>query len=717
MDHSNATPFARFPVRTSLVIGHTTSWALTHLQDRIITRGYIFTATERRPEQYGILRTPGSNRPPDNAVPPPIDGVPPLLFVHTAGRTPPDPGPWRALGWEAVIFLKSGEKHRDVIAAESIDVLAISREHYYFSFRNNNMFKSAPERQRQDQAALLRAVHRLMKIDVTMARDAFTQAEQFRGITGYPRSFRPTLRLLQRHFPHDIDIARAIVMSYGAHTHRHGSGILALERLKRAGTENDYMLLAIHGYDNTISPDQILEATYRSPELFLVPQARKLLQRGEFLEARHLAHLIWSRHSDRGIRMVAARIARDGARYRGEFTLAHEYGRAVLEEATPLTRADWRALERDIEHVVEVATLISEDRPQLAATYPYNSPGPLAAIARESLEWFAANRDQQTVLTAARKREEMPRSLLRLHYLHLAEVASQRTGRYTAAFRDALRHIPPAIQEWFDLADENERRERFLSPQRRNLGSRMMALHVAARLHRIGDRRNVRLHAATAEKHLRGTTHLAARLSGAFDDDNKHVYDTWYSGRSMLHINIFGEPSARLGVKELPLGRDELELLILLAFRPQGILEIDVAQHLADGEAADALVRNRAAELRKHLDIGTNPYRLGVPVVMDYQEFFEAYQLGDFEAMLRMRTDQVFPASHAPFINEIRANIREMLKTAILQTRNVALLIERQADFIGEQWYFDHLVSLLEADDPRWATIEATEHGLFSGLD
>lgn len=709
----------RLTLQTALVVDHSTTWSVTHLNDRIVTRGHIFTGTTHNPGQYAVLRTPTSQVPPNDAVPPTVNGVPPLLLVHAEEPHEPDPEPWRRRGWEAIIFVRTNHPdERPVpLPAETIDFLVLTEHYLHLGLRERNMHALKNEWQRKQYAALARALTRLVRSDINAAHDIFQHADGFHALGGAPRSVLPAIHTLQKHVPQDPQIARAILMEYGATAHQHAGGLAAIDCLQRFGTSSDHALLALHNYGTMVPATQVRDAVYQDPTTLLIPKTKRLIAQGAFLDAWEIAHTVHNASNDSALRVVAARIARDAAWHAGEFDLAHQYGEIALTEATASQPSAWRELREDINRVTESAAYVADDVMQLLSTFPYDDRGDLGRIARESPEYHAVTRGHDVAYEIAHKNPKTPRSLLRLHFLALAEQRASQMGRFTRAYQDAVRQAPPGVREWFTTPSERDKHERFLTPQPRTLGSRIMALHVGQRLYQIGDRRSIRLHAAAAVKHLRGTRRLTAKLSGAFDARSMHVYDTWLSGRAMLHLTLFGRPTAFFDSAKLLLGNNMMELLILLAFHPHGILQADVARQLFDGEIPPGLVRTLVTELRKEVPISESPYRLTVPVVLDYQKFAEAHALADYEELLRNYSSTVFPRSRAPFIVRLRNDVQEKVRNAITQIDNVALLIERQADFAGHTWYRQRLAALLPPDDPRWQLIEATEQQVLDGPD
>lgn len=708
MDYANAFPFMQLPLRTALVLDTKTKRSFTLVNERVITRGYILTSTEDNPGEYGVLRSPTTEQVPAG-VPPAVDGVPPLLLVHTTTTRTPNAAPWRELGWQAIIFLRSSEPLRDAISPETIDSLLLTEHHFKLSFRNRNSHLSQFDSLHKQHLAYKRILRRMMRRNIHAARDVFHHAKGFHTFGTVPRSLIPEICTLQRTFPHDALIARSIVLHYGAKSHKHAAGIMAIHCLQRSSKQTDRILLALYKYDSSVSTTTIRGAVQRDPATFFIPKIKHLFAEGKFHEALRIAKRVHASHDDSRLRVVATRIARDAAWHAGEFETAHTYGTKVLTDRSAAQLLHWRNRERDIEHVTESAAHVSGDIAQLLAMYPYTDPGIVGRYARESLEYHAVIRKGGSIFREAHNMMKKPRSLLRLHYLARTEAHAPAMRRFTTKFQDAVRQAPSGVRQWFATSFERNAQKSVPTPGEKPMGSRIMTLHVGARLQHADKRRTIRLQAATTAQHLHGTQRLTTRLGKGSDTHSLRSYNTPLTTEATLHLTVFGQPTGVIGSEKLPLGNRELEFLILLTFYPRGILEGEVAQHLSDGEVAPGFVRSLAATMREYIAISHSPYRITMPVTTDYQAFTEAHAMEDYEAMLRAYSHVVFPQSRAPFIQQLRRETLEAMQEAIAQIDDADLLIEQQAKFTEHPWYVQRLDALLDSDDPRRQLIGATE--------
>lgn len=163
------------------------------------------------------------------------------------------------------------------------------------------------------------------------------------------------------------------------------------------------------------------------------------------------------------------------------------------------------------------------------------------------------------------------------------------------------------------------------------------------------------------------------------------------------YLQVLGEP--RLQGKALPLR--QAELLVLLLARPQGFTAEALAEALY-GEANLQALRMELHRLRQRgLALQSRPYRLASPLRTDFLEMREALAQGDLRKALALYRGPLLPQSQAPGVEELRWELEETLRQAVLN-RGTLEDLYTLAQRLGENLeLWEALLERLPPEDPR----------------
>ena len=109
----------------------------------------------------------------------------------------------------------------------------------------------------------------------------------------------------------------------------------------------------------------------------------------------------------------------------------------------------------------------------------------------------------------------------------------------------------------------------------------------------------------------------------------------------------------------------------------------------------------------KGFRIACSPYRLENPPPSDLRAFLRALSRGDLEEALALYQGPLLPWSQAPGVEELRLELEEALRQAVLaqgDTENLFLLAERLGEDL-EVW--EALLERLPSQDPRLPIVRA----------
>lgn len=131
------------------------------------------------------------------------------------------------------------------------------------------------------------------------------------------------------------------------------------------------------------------------------------------------------------------------------------------------------------------------------------------------------------------------------------------------------------------------------------------------------------------------------------------------------------------GARSVPLSGRHAEILVLLARYPEGLSADHLALLLGEGDLDVVTVRAEMSRLRKVVGaryLGSRPYRLLLPVVVDADTVIGAVRAGDLRLALGNYRGPLLPGSLAPGIARLRTELAESVRSAVLASRDQLLL-------------------------------------------
>lgn len=148
-------------------------------------------------------------------------------------------------------------------------------------------------------------------------------------------------------------------------------------------------------------------------------------------------------------------------------------------------------------------------------------------------------------------------------------------------------------------------------------------------------------------------------------------------------IRALGVQRARLcapGSPTLELSGRHGEILTLLAARPSGLTASELALRVYGESAKEVTLRAELARLRpllaeRGLDLVHRPYRVAQGVTSDVAEVLQLLAAGDVSSAVAAYRGELLPASEAPGIRELRAEISSTLRDQVLGTADTPALL------------------------------------------
>lgn len=188
-----------------------------------------------------------------------------------------------------------------------------------------------------------------------------------------------------------------------------------------------------------------------------------------------------------------------------------------------------------------------------------------------------------------------------------------------------------------------------------------------------------------------------------------HVYKQLSGRQELLHLQTLGTTRVTLEGTPVPLSNQLLEIVALLALSPEGLTAEQLHDQLFGEETDTKLVSLRAAvsRLRQELPVESKPYRLGVPSTVDYTECQQLLKAGRLREALNLYRGPFLPRSDAPYVRELRGDLEEQLRQAVIDSRDAEALFLLAELLQNDLEVWQACLSVLHANDPRHTVAKA----------
>lgn len=182
------------------------------------------------------------------------------------------------------------------------------------------------------------------------------------------------------------------------------------------------------------------------------------------------------------------------------------------------------------------------------------------------------------------------------------------------------------------------------------------------------------------------------------------------TGGPALQLSVLGGWRVRVDGTDLALPHRQLEVLVLLSLHPAGLSLEDLHARLyGDARVSKATLKAEVSHLRTALRgaVGSRPYRLGVPVESDLRQVLQALDRGDVRTAVASAGGPLLPGSESPEIREWRAYVEVALRTAVLASTDVDVVLAGADAHSYDAQLQEHLIVCLPEGDPRRAGARA----------
>lgn len=228
------------------------------------------------------------------------------------------------------------------------------------------------------------------------------------------------------------------------------------------------------------------------------------------------------------------------------------------------------------------------------------------------------------------------------------------------------------------------------------------AIYLAKAHLLLGDRQAAKESLARAEIGLREISETGFRLLSGPEEKFREVFDLW-QGREAprLSLKLLGEPRVLIGNEVVHIFPKWLDILLLLALHPEGLtteqLELEFSAEGAELGTIKAII----SKLRKRVAISHSPYRITETFQADFVDLQKALQEGRLRAALELYRGALLERSQAPGVIEARENLQELLRQAVLESKDVEALLSLSEQFKDDLELWEAALNALPESDPR----------------
>ncbi len=186
------------------------------------------------------------------------------------------------------------------------------------------------------------------------------------------------------------------------------------------------------------------------------------------------------------------------------------------------------------------------------------------------------------------------------------------------------------------------------------------------------------------------------------------------SGWTAPRLDVLGVHGATLNVGPLTsrLSLRHSELLLLVSRAEDGLTAAELGVALSDDDQAPVTIRAELSRLRGvlgPLELDSRPYRLRTPVRSDVDEVLDLLRGGRLRSAVAAYRGPVLPSSTAPAVEDLRDDVHQRLRSALLAGDDADALLSFADTPHGREdldvW--SRARDVLPASSPRYAQVAA----------
>jgi hypothetical protein len=188
----------------------------------------------------------------------------------------------------------------------------------------------------------------------------------------------------------------------------------------------------------------------------------------------------------------------------------------------------------------------------------------------------------------------------------------------------------------------------------------------------------------------------------------QQAWELWQAIREPLHLNFLGHEETLKRKASARVSLRWREILLVLACHPAGLSGDRLAALLDVSPDKQVSLRSNFSRLKRHYPVKSRPYRIDVEVTTDVQMLLDLIQQGRLDEAVSLYEGPLLPESDVVFIRELRHELEESLRQAVLQRGDGKLLFTLARRLETDLQLWEQAVEKLPAEHPVYALAVAS---------
>ncbi len=233
------------------------------------------------------------------------------------------------------------------------------------------------------------------------------------------------------------------------------------------------------------------------------------------------------------------------------------------------------------------------------------------------------------------------------------------------------------------------------------------ALYLAWAYLQTGDTDAARLALKEGEQGLSELSQTGLTLLSGPERDFREVWTLLNGHEFPLELRFLGSRDAWFNDKLLKLAPQACDILALLALNKQGLSLEQILLLLYGDEGSRGAVKVALSQLRKHVPVSHQPYRLETGYQADFLSLHDLLVEGRVRRAVDLYRGPLLPDSEAPGIVEAREAAEEALRQATLLSNDAEALLALAEKMPADLELWEAAEAALHTSDPRFPIIKA----------
>jgi tetratricopeptide (TPR) repeat protein len=183
--------------------------------------------------------------------------------------------------------------------------------------------------------------------------------------------------------------------------------------------------------------------------------------------------------------------------------------------------------------------------------------------------------------------------------------------------------------------------------------------------------------------------------------------EIWRSTSSFLHLSFLGAQKVTVNGATSEASLRTCEILALLSENEAGLSGERLRLMVFGDDSTATNTKATISRMRKQFPISQSPYRLRSRVASDFGELLRHIENGDLHKALSLYRGPLLPDSESPAIVDLRNFIDDSLKSAVVATNDVELMIRLGNTMEDELEVWEKARSILPHNDSRRGLVNA----------